>query len=312
MKMLFVGDPHFDNQTPSSRIDDYAEASLNKLKSILKLSKEQSVSEVITTGDFFDKYTVSFSYLNELMIILNQFKEESINVWSLIGNHDLPYNNIAYFKNTPLNVLFGSGLVKHLKWHNDFGDFEIYGIDFTEEKIIDKFINETQNTKPKILVMHYATCNTIPGESIDINKLYNFDVVVSGHDHMYYTPELINKTALLRPGSLLRRTKDEYNLTRDVVVYLVSPVLQNDYKCVGFEWKEIKLPGTKLASEIFKNEVFTEQNLNLYDNKYNNLFNKDYFESEVNNILEILQILPVTVLPESKKTIKEYLKEHGI
>ena len=59
-------------------------------------------------------------------------------------------------------------------------------------------------------------------------------------------------------------------------------------------------------------KFFGEQNLNLYDNKYNELFNKEYFESEANNILEILDVLPVTVAKESKEAVIDYLKESGV
>ena len=71
------------------------------------------------------------------------------------------------------------------------------------------------------------------------------------------------------------------------------------------------MPNIKPASEIFKNEVFIEKSLNLYDNVYNDLFNKDYFESEANNIVDILKVLPATVLKESKEAIIKYLKETG-
>jgi DNA repair exonuclease SbcCD nuclease subunit len=302
MKFLFLGDPHFDSQTPVSRIDDYRKASLKKLVDILTIAVEHKVLHVITTGDFFDKYEVSFSYLNEIVQVLKEFKEQGIKVWSLIGNHDLPYNSMSYFKNTPLSLLFKSGLVEHISEYNKIENVILYGIDFTNHDAIKKFKPDTSLIN--ILIMHYATENTIPGESISLDLLKPFDFTVAGHDHMYYKPIVLEKgQQVLRPGSLLRRTKDEYNLTRDIVLYL--------FDTENKQVKELKLPNIKPASEIFKNEVFIEKSLNLYDNVYNDLFNKDYFESEANNIVDILKVLPATVLKESKEAIIKYLKETG-
>lgn len=305
MKVLFLGDPHFDSQTPISRIDDYAETSIRKLGDIRKLALDNGVSHIMTTGDFFDKVQVSFAYLNNLVQELKKFKEDGLTVWSSIGNHDLPYNNMSYFKNTPLNILFKSGLVNHIERVNAFDTFNVYGIDFTEHEEVKNIELETDKTS--ILVQHYATENTVPGESIDLKDIEHFDFVVSGHDHAYYKP-LTLKTGctVLRPGSLLRRTKEEYNLSRDIVLYLFDSEKE--------VMKEVKLPNVKPAKEIFKDEVFDNRSINLYDNNYNDLFNEEYFASEASDIFSILSsnILPVTVNKESKDAIRRYLKEQGI
>jgi len=305
MKVLFLGDPHFDSQTPISRIDNYADTSIERLKDIRELALKHNVSHVMTTGDFFDKVQVSFAYLNRLIQELRKFKEVGIDVWSSIGNHDLPYNNMSYFKNTPLNTLFESGLVKHIKLTNDFGSFTVHGIDFTEHEKVKDIV--TDDKKRSILIQHYATENTVPGESIDLKEIAHFDYVISGHDHAYYKPlKLETGCTVLRPGSLFRRTKEAYNLERDIVLYLFDSEKE--------VMKEIALENVKPAKEIFKDEVFETAKLNLYDNKYNELFNKDYFEDNASDILSILNsnILPVTVNKESKDAIKRYLKSQGI
>lgn len=305
MKVLFLGDPHFDSQTPISRIDNYAETSIKKLSEIRQLALDNDVSHVMTTGDFFDKVQVSFAYLNNLVQELRKFKEDGLTVWSSIGNHDLPYNNMSYFKNTPLNVLFNSGLVKHIKKVNVFKNFNVYGIDFTKHEEVKNI--KVDDKKRSILIQHYATDNTVPGESIDLKDIEHFDFVVSGHDHAYYKPlKLETGCMVLRPGSLLRRTKEEYNLSRDIVLYLFDSEKE--------VMKEVKLPNVKPAKEIFKDEVFDNRSINLYDNNYNDLFNEEYFASEASDIFSILNsdILPVTVNKESKDAIRRYLKEQGI
>ena len=43
-------------------LDDYRVTSLAKLKTILDLAVEHDITNVMTTGDFFDKYEVSYAY----------------------------------------------------------------------------------------------------------------------------------------------------------------------------------------------------------------------------------------------------------
>ena len=47
MKVIFVGDPHFDSVTPVSRLDDYRAVSLAKLNEILDIAIKNDVSQVI-------------------------------------------------------------------------------------------------------------------------------------------------------------------------------------------------------------------------------------------------------------------------
>lgn len=303
MKLIFFGDPHFDSQTPTSRIDDYGKTSLIKLEEILSIAVKHDVYDVYTTGDFFDKYEVSYAYLNDMVKVLQQFKEKNVNLWSSIGNHDLPYNSMSYFKNTPLNLLFNSGLVKHIKEIQQYTSYDVYGLDFTNADALKSF-KPTAN-KTNILVMHYATNNTVPGDSIDAKELQMFDFVISGHDHAYYKPLKVNdRCHILRPGSLMRRTKEEYNLKRDVLIYMID----TDKRTA----EEIKLKNVLPAEKLFKNEAFLEKSFNLYDNDYNDLFNEDFFKSETNDVFEIISSLPALATEQSKNAVVKYLKSYGI
>ena len=219
--ILFFGDPHLDNRSPVSRLDDYGSTTINKLKAVLVLAKGHGIKHVITTGDMFHRYDVTLSYLNEVIKVLKDFKEAGIQVWSIVGNHDIPHNNMAYFKTTPLSLLFNSGLVKWLDNGNPIllKKSIINGLSFTQKP--DRF-NEFDKLFPdlkRILVMHYSTDNTVPGENIQAKELQMFDMVVAGHDHMYYEPQTFDGVLFYRPGSFTRRTKDEHNLTRSITLY---------------------------------------------------------------------------------------------
>lgn len=299
MKIMFIGDLHLDSQTPVSRLDNYRELTIKKLLSLLELAIKHNVNTIITPGDFFDKYDQPIPYLNSTMTVFSKYHEAGISMYSVIGNHDLPYNNLEYFDTTPLSLMFKSGLVKYIGAKETIDNVDIYGIDFTEAHLVDNIKLNPANYS--ILVAHYATDNTVAGDSIPREKLAKFNTVLLGHDHNYY-PISDN---ILRPGSFTRRTKEQYNLKRDIIVYLLDTETA--------KVKELVLPGVQKAEQVFKNEVFSIQGQFFSTkNSYNDLFNKSYFERKQKNLFEIINTLPPTVYKNSINYISSYLKEVGL
>lgn len=304
MKVIFVGDPHFDSVTPVSRLDDYRAVSLAKLNEILDIAIKNDVSQVIFTGDFFDKLDQSLIYLHELVNILNQFKQHSIKVKTLVGNHDLKYNNYDYFDTTTLSLLLKTGVVDRLHHILDEeNNVNIYGLSFNQLAHLEEIAFSPNYYN--ILVMHYAVNDTVPGESLSTkNELKGFNMVISGHDHKYYPPEVIDGVTVLRPGSMVRRTKESYNLTRSVVVYLVNTESKS--------YTEIKLTSAKPAEEVFKYEAITGSLPSLHDSDFSKLFSEDFFKSETTGLKEIIEELPETITKESKLEIIKYLESQGL
>lgn len=235
------------------------------------------------------------------------FKNNGITLYSVIGNHDLPHNNMEYFSSsTPLNILFMGGIIKHLV-KESIGVFDLYGIDFTKEEEIESI--KVNKNKINILTMHYATDNTVPGESVPRSRLKNFDVVLSGHDHSEYETVENNIKGykipiLLRPGSFTRRTKEEHNLNRNICVYKID--------AVSLDITRLELPNVLRAEDVFKNSVFVGDSINLYNNKYSSLFNKNHFSKSSVDVFGIIESLPPTVSAGSIKHIKRKLKEAGV
>lgn len=301
--VLFVGDLHLSSKTPLSRIDNYGNTVLKKLESLLGVAIKYSVDTIIFTGDFFDSYYEPISYMNKVVEVLTKFKDKNIQVLSLIGNHDLPYNNMEYFNSTPLSLLFKSKLVYRLDFlEND--KVEIFGLHFSEKEKLASI--KTSPEKTSILVMHYAFNNTVPGESISEAELTTFDTVIAGHDHMFYKPYITadENTLVLRPGSFTRMTKDSYNLTRDILVYYY----ESDTNVVN----AVKLPEVDQAANVFSNKVFSESSLNLYNNDLSALFDNNEVAQESHNIFDIVDSLTMPVTTESKKTITKFLEHKGI
>jgi DNA repair exonuclease SbcCD nuclease subunit len=302
---LLIGDPHLDSKTPLARIDNYRETTINKLRSLLQLAIDKKVRAVITTGDVFNRYDVPISYLNEVVHILREYRFNGIEVYSIIGNHDIPRNNMDYFKNTPLSLLFKSGLVKKIGSGKDdrlvIGETVVYGLNYKEK--LSEIETPRDGYLNKILVMHYATENTVPADNVPLVDLESFDIVFAGHDHMYYEPIITEDLEVYRPGSFTRRTKDEYNLERDIIVC---------HSKGDYEVEELILPGVEPAVSVFKDKVFNQDIEDLYNNNYSSLFSDLSEDKEYASIFDILEDLPPDVKEESLQSILKFLESEGI
>lgn len=305
MSILLVGDLHLDSQSPISRIDNYRETTLNKLMGLYTLAVSNSASAVITAGDFFDKYYVPISYLNEVMDILKKFKDSGITFYSLIGNHDLPHDNMKFFSTTPLSLLYKSELVHPL--HPDkttiVENTAVFGINFTEIDRVQE-VSELANSQRqlnKLLIMHYATDRTIPDESVERTQLSAFDFVLSGHDHTPYGLDGENPV-MLRPGSLMRRTKDDYNIIRDSIIV---------YKLDGSNVTELSLPNVQKADIIFSAAAILGVNVTIL-NSLRARFTGDFFKAESQSIYSILEDLKKTQDVKLVTRIEKELRKMGI
>ena len=305
--ILFIGDPHFNSRTPLSRLDDYADLTIKKLDSLLKQSIKLSVTKIIFTGDFFDTVDQTMIYMNRLILKLNEFKDNNIEIYSIIGNHDFVGNNLQYFPRSPLHMLFQTGVIKQLDTLVTENKTLIQGLHWTERETkldeIKQLANDHQlNTN--ILVQHYAVDNTIPNESINRTDLDMFKIIVAGHDHKPYLEELNTKQLVLRPGSFIRRTKDVYNLDRDIYMYLY-----NDYTQ---ETTLVTLDNVDHSSLIFKNEVFNNSLSTFAGLDLGAVFNESYFKREAGSLKQMIETLPISITRETKDGIIKHITSLGL
>lgn len=305
--ILFIGDPHFNSRTPLSRLDDYADLTIKKLDSLLKQSIKLSVTKIIFTGDFFDTVDQTMIYMNRLILKLNEFKDNNIEIYSIIGNHDFVGNNLQYFPRSPLHMLFQTGVIKQLDTLVTENKTLIQGLHWTERETkldeIKQLANDHQlNTN--ILVQHYAVDNTIPNESINRTDLDMFKIIVAGHDHKPYLEELNTKQLVLRPGSFIRRTKDVYNLDRDIYMYLY-----NDYTQ---ETTLVTLDNVDHSSLIFKNEVFNNSLSTFAGLDLGAVFNESYFKREAGSLKQMIETLPISITRETKDEIIKHITSLGL
>lgn len=290
-KILFVGDPHLNYQTPSSRKDVYPQTMLEKIKAVANIANEQNIDDVVFLGDMFHQRYQPYSYMMKCFIAFREFKKPP---YSLIGNHDLIYERIETLEESPLNFLFMTGVVKHLDTL-EYGDVILKGFDYTTpitpNEITDKYVvcvaHQYYNTP---LYKFYIK----PEDALGLS----YQAYVLGHDHSVYDDISNDKFKVIRPGSLSRGTAHSANLMRDVYAVIFDTVTKT--------FTRITIP-TQKASDVFKEIKYVEKSL---ETSVDEIIEKMDFSQEetIYDIIDSLKDIPDNVI----NLIVKYLENNGI
>lgn len=135
-KVAVIKDPHFrlEFPPPVSRKDDYKETIYNKVNFIIEECRKRQVNQLIVTGDLFDKkYLKHYNSIavKENIELLRHFKVNDIEVISIAGNHDLPYNSYDNVEDSLYGLVAKLGLITDISFkHITIGKHQIYGVPF--------------------------------------------------------------------------------------------------------------------------------------------------------------------------------------
>lgn len=216
--IAFLGDVHADSLTPSSRIDNYMETCKNKLKDVAEKCEQRNVKHLFIAGDIFSRITTTHEAVNEIGEAFKEFKNRGIEVYTIIGNHDMVRNSTDNFQKSPLQTLISFGVLRHIHQGDEvcLGDYVvIHPVDYTE------YPNKVERDgRVHILLAHmfYNASSLIADErhnlSTDVMKSLGYDAAFLGHDHEEYGENWAGKCVIFRTGSMTRGTSHSYNFNR--------------------------------------------------------------------------------------------------
>lgn len=292
-KIMFVGDIHLTGINPGSRKEtpeQYRELLLNKLNQLKDICNNLDIHNIIILGDLFNNNSgISNLFETEIWRKFIEFKENNIDVYTIVGNHDMLFQNDDEFKGTYLYKAFLAGIIKHLDTL-DIDNTHIVGFDYNRD-----YKEAEDLSKYNICVAHsfyensgfggFGNCNLTDEKCVNLK----YNAYVLGHDHVPYDIMNKNNYYVIRPGSLTRGTSKTCNLYRDVQV----AVFDN----ISFSWEYIKLK-IKPGLDVFNESV---------------IMSKDY-KIDVNDILENLEISSYTnvydIIDSNTEQAKDKLKDN--
>lgn len=215
-KIWFVVDPHLYHITPSSRRDDYGQTCLSKLRHVVGQVGLRDI--LVFSGDVFHQPHVADWFVIEVERILLPLKGR---VFTIYGNHDFPQSNKLKKDDCALTLLTVSGIIEHLEEPRDFGPVRLYGFDYDQSYshpdpgvfavwVVHKFVDTAQGL---------SETEVLTAEEI---AEYKPRVILAGHDHQVYPEAKIGGSLVIRPGSMTRGTKHNYNRVRDVYMACID------------------------------------------------------------------------------------------
>ncbi len=278
LKILHYTDPHLCEKNPPTRLGNYREDIIDKIKQIMIIGQERSVDITTCGGDLFGPKTpgsTKHSMIYELSSIYNSFP---ITHLANPGNHDLTDDNMDSLSSQPLGVLFASKVLKQMT--NSLPVFEkgdlkvrFYAFPFTETPDMDDIKCERDpGIDVNILGIHvYAS--PAGGSLWGKTKVYsydeisksNYDVYLMGHYHAdngVVCEDLglgFNQT-FVNIGSLSRGDHGDNNIDRKPKVCLIT-ITKDESGNVSINTEQIYLK-VKSKEEVFdlvKKEKIEEQ-----------------------------------------------------
>ena len=311
-----VGDIHCNSVTPRSRLDDFSVTSLSKLRQVKDICIKNEYKLVIISGDTFHRNKQPVSYLNAVKRVFKEIKDSGIIVYVICGNHDLLYDKMENLDRSPLgNLLLAGDLIRPLdellvKTSQGF-DIYIKGFDFPDEI---SPVNTKIDCNLSMCVAHKFFNGAYGVDNLtteDVNGL-GYGVYALGHDHISYEPVRTEKSLVVRPGSLLRGTSHDYNLTREVCIDTLKFTANVGKLKLNFVRDKLDI---EVAENVFSSAVFHKKQenpdlmLNLSDSIDNLLIKMSNIKggSSVYTVLDEMD-----VSDEIKERIEMYLENYGI
>lgn len=314
IKIAIIGDIHFNHKKPVSRIDDYVESvfeKLNKIRSDLIL---ENIKDCFILGDVFHTPRQPIQFINRCISELSKFKQSGINLYSIIGNHDLLNERLDWIEKTPIYTLFVSGVLQHVSSEKPLKiaisgqnrNIKISCFDYTE------LLKQPQRENNEICVCiahryYDFSFSELSLTEKDLDSL-DYDAYILGHDHENYKTLKKNNWVLIRPGSLTRGTATVHNISRKPCYSIVSFNVVNNKVVINEEQREIDCPDGSL--------VFSEEKLQKKEKKddigvkFENILNT-MRENKTNkkSIYDYLDSMEME--KDTRRLIECYLTESG-
>jgi len=112
--LLWRSDLHLADQAPQSRTDDWTSTLLGKAAQVGELARQVKAQAVLDGGDFFHIKQPSRNSHELVARVAALHDQYPCPVYATVGNHDVKYGDIANLEQSPLGVLFSTGVFRRL------------------------------------------------------------------------------------------------------------------------------------------------------------------------------------------------------
>lgn len=310
--IMFVGDVHLSPRTPISRKDDYPQTMLNKLSKLYNVAKENKVNDIIFLGDIFNTRHMTLNYFIKCFKVFSDLASVS-KLHLVVGNHDITYNNESTLQDSPIQILYDSGLFER---HNFKENILPVALDEDELFYFYDYTVPVQEIQPvpegckgctNFLIGHYFYCIGFGDEEHTLTKemcsKLGYNYYILGHDHTPYTPVKTKEYEVHRPGSLSRATSNTCQVSRDTIQVVIY-----NTKTKQFTYKDLE--GILPSKEVYKENILVDKiTLSSISESLQDFLNALDFNN-TSDIYDTLNSIPMD--NKVKDIIIKYLEAEGV
>lgn len=117
--LVWRSDVHMADMPPQSRTDDWATTILGKLAQVGEIARDVKAAAVLDGGDFFHVKSPGRNSHEMVRRVTEVHAAYPCPVYGNIGNHDVKYGSMEYLSESPLAVLFESGVFRRCYDENE-------------------------------------------------------------------------------------------------------------------------------------------------------------------------------------------------
>ena len=215
---------------PQSRTDDWASTILGKVEQVGQIAKDVHADGVLDGGDFFHIKSPTRNSHEIVRRVAEVHKGYPCPVWANVGNHDLKYGSLEFLDESPLSVLFSSGVFQRLydQYEAVFDQggvkVRVVGIPYHGTKYdLNRFTGIVKGDEDYLVVIAHCLASPTGGtlfeaeDVIGYKQLVNYDpdVWCFGHWHKNQgIKEIARGKYVVNIGSLSRGSLSQDDLAR--------------------------------------------------------------------------------------------------
>jgi DNA repair exonuclease SbcCD nuclease subunit len=319
MKLCILGDTHFGARGDSLDFHKYFQKFYDEV--FFPYLIENDIKVVFQMGDLFDRR--KFINFNSLYLSRKYFFEKcerlGIQLYTLIGNHDVAYKNTLEVNSPSLLLNEYSNIEIYEEFDTvDFDGVSIDVVPWICDDNVDDIFNRMKESKAQICFGHFEIAGfemdrgNVCESGIDKQSLSKYDVVLTGHFHHKSTDGNITYV-----GTPYEMTWADWNDPKGFHIFdtetremnfvkntfsMFHKITYDDGKTTFEDWKEYDF--SKLKECYVKVVVLNKQNPFLFDHVIDSLYKAGVSDlSIVEDFTDVNVDLDQDIIDQAEDTI---------
>ena len=277
LTLIFRTDAHNSDQPPQSRQDDWTTTVLDKLTQVGNIARRTGALGVLDGGDLFHVKSPIRNSHGLVQRVATVHQGYPCPTWATVGNHDVRNASLENLGESPLGVLFASGVIKPLYMPEHEAVFAQGGLKVRVVAIpyhgtsydMNLFTTITKKDEDYLVVIAHvlATDKSMEGfpseDVIQYKDLVNLDpdCFIFGHWHKYQGVKILGSKTFVNLGSMTRGSLSQDDLNRKPAV----AVIRFDAKGIHVEEVLLDVLPAEEVFDLVKKAQVEENNVVMED-----------------------------------------------